>query len=150
MGTPRWQLREMEQRRFLEKLLREGDLEAGEDYYEFYRQLAVAILTILPECMEKVRVGNPFPPQLPLGHSYLQKYNGEFLLGVWNKLQSFIRVPEEGPYLLWRLSESALERASHLFTGDYQSASFTKEQALYGGKRIGDAPEEEVQAALRD
>lgn len=150
MSTPRWQLRETEQQRFLEKLLRQADEEAGDDYYEFYRQLAVAILTILPDCMEKVRVGDPFPPQLPSGHSYLQKYSGEFLLGVWSKLQSFTRIPEEVPYLLWRLSEAALERASHLFTRDYHSASFTKERALYGGKRIEDASEKEVQAALRD
>ena len=157
MGIPRWQLREIEQQNFLEKLLREADKEAGDEYYEFYRLVASAILKVLPAALES-KWKKPTKPGryvkadwLGLGVLDIKVKPERFLImTAMEAIRQFSRTPEEAVYLVWRLDEKCFERARTPFTRGYNSQTVLEPEKIYGGRSTDNASEEEVQKALRD
>ncbi|QQG42720.1 MAG: hypothetical protein HYW15_00635 [Candidatus Giovannonibacteria bacterium] len=153
---PRWQLREMGQQTFLEKLLRVADEEAGDEYYEFYRLVASAILKVLPAALEskwkKLKPGRYVKADwLGVGMLDIKVKPERFLImTAMEAIRQFSRTPEEAVYLVWRFGEKCFERAGTPFTRGYNSQRVVEQEKIYGGPATDDAPEEEVQAALRD
>ncbi len=150
MGTQRWQLREMQQQRFLEKLLREAVKKVGNINYDndLYRQFAIAILSELPKLSSFLPVKGLGEYELSSGAFYHEI--SRFVILMVERVREFSRTPEEALYLIWKLSEKLLECASHLFTRGYNSQTVLKQKKIYSGNATDDASEEEVQAALRD
>lgn len=150
MGTPRWKLREIQQQRFLEKLFREAEELANqddeaEDCYDFFRRLVILILMTLPticekgidEAMEDVEIASD------------SKVNAQFF-SMLRQIKEFMKTPEEGVYLVWKIAEESIERTTTPFTEGYGRQRVLEQEKIYGGRGTDDAPEEEVQRALRD
>jgi len=161
----RWELRAFEQQKFLEKLLRraeemaekEAEEKEGDSYYEFFRTLAMALLSVMPEVLrskwEPVMIDDAGVEHVKaewagkLDHrigSHL------FLDRALEGIRIFARIPEEAVYLAWKLCEEVIERNSSYMTRGYFSAEISKQQELYGGRSTDDAPLKEVRASLED
>jgi hypothetical protein len=125
----------------LEKLLRQADEEAGDEYYEFCRRLARDILDFLPK-IQFVGGG------VTLRDIKLLSKNS-FLFHMLGDIAAFSRTPEEALALSWRLAEAAFECAGHPFTREYNSQTVLEPEKIYGGQATDDASEKEVEDALR-
>ena len=146
----RWELRELQQSTLLKKLFREAEKLANqedeaEDYYDFFRELAILVLMTLPticekgidEAMEDVEVASD------------SKVNAQFF-SMLRQIKEFVKIPEEGVFLVWKIAEESVGRTTTPFTEGYWQQRFLEPEKVYGGHPTDDAPDEEVQLALSD
>lgn len=147
----RWNLRELQQDTFLKKLFREAEKlasqedEAEGDYYDFFRELAILVLMTLPtlrekgidEAMEDVEVASD------------SKVNAQFF-SMLRQIKEFMKIPEEGVYLVWKIAEESIGRTASPFTEGYGHQRVMEQEKVYGGRSTDEAPENEVAAAIKE
>ena len=145
----RWELRELQQDTLLKKLFREAEklamIEEDENYYEFFRKLAVLTLTTLPVIHK-----DGIEKGMEVDESSEESKVSAQLFSMLRQIKEFNRTPEEGLFLVWKIAEKSVERITTLFTYGYGHQRVLEQEKVYGGHATEDAPDEEVQLALSD
>ena len=72
------------------------------------------------------------------------------LFSMLKEIKDFMRTPEEGVNLVWKIVEESIKRTAASFTRGYNSQTVVEEIKTYGGRATEDAPDDEVQAAFKD
>ncbi len=129
MGTPRWQLREIQQQRLLEKLMDEAFKEA-----EKLGDIDQIFLLFFHDFADYL--------------STERQFHFSFLHKAADDIAQFSRTGGEARYLLWRFFEKIMNTISTQFKRDYSRETIMEQERLYGGNSTDEVGAEELKKAL--